>query len=268
MSFITSGSNAHVTNVRNMLTSVGIEQTLTTENERSHIYYDGDLYVFAQNTPLKAVAGIWSENDPWHSGSNWYNTESGASFTAMDGKIILASGASGSMSSGDVIWMTYAHWNGLTDDNLNIIIDTNKIWLNAEFDMSWSYDITIDDSVEQLAILAVYTLSIRDAILQMNNSNAVQGGYSYDVGGLRVQTKLWGEGMSMESLFMRYDNLCQRMLNTLKYVYDGAPVVIVNRSRYSLPYSERAFPAASEALIDLGDVLITSYGDRIIIFNN
>jgi len=250
-----------------MLTSVGIIQTLTTENERAHVYSgSGQYLVYAMNTPVRDVAGIWKYDDPYHSGTNYYNTASGSYFDSMQGKIYLMSGTT-DVQAGDIVWITYASWNGLTDDNLNVIIDTNKVWLNAEFDMNWTYDITTDDDVEQLAILTVYTLSVRDAILQMNNSNAVQGGYSYDVGELRVQTKLWGEGMSMESLFVRYDNLCKRMLNTLKLVYNGAPIAIVNRSSYSTPYSERVFPAKSDNVIDLGNAYIYTYGDRIIIVN-
>jgi len=273
MSFITSGSNSHVTNVRNMLTSVGIIQTLTTENERAHVYSGtSQHYIFARNTPVKAVAGIWLENDPWHSGTNLYNANSGSYYNAMEGEVYLASGAS--VSSGDKVWATYAHWNGLTDNNLNIIIDQRKVWLNAEFhgDKSteyWDYDITSDNTTEQLAIFTVYVFAVRDAIVQMNNSNAVQGGFSYNVGGLSVQTKLWGEGMSMEALFKEYERVCNQMINTLKLVYDGAPCIIVNRSAYSLPYQERVFPAnKSERIIDLGEAMVYAYGDRVIIFNS
>ena len=273
MTFITSGSNSHVTNVRNMLTSVGIIQTLTSENERAHVYSGTEqYYVFARNTPIKDVAGVWLESDPWHSGTNLYNTSSGSYFNSMEGEIYLSSGVS--VSSGDIVWITYAHWNGLTDNNLNIIIDQRKVWLNAEFHGNdtanyWDYNINSINGVEQLAIFTVYVHAIRDAIVQMNNSNAIQGGFSYEVGQLKVQTKLWGEGMSMEALFNEYERNCKQMMNTLKLVYDGAPCVIINRSAYSIPYAERVFPAnKGERIVDLGEAMIYSYGDRVIIFNN
>ena len=107
MSFLSTTANAdHITNVRNMLTQAGVLQNPTVDDEIQTIYSGSSGYeIFIFNVPLGGVAGIWKLTDLTHSGSNYYDTDSGSSFTETNGQIILASGSS--VSIGEKIRATY-----------------------------------------------------------------------------------------------------------------------------------------------------------------
>jgi len=246
MSFLSVTANtAHITNVRNMLTQAGIVQHITVKDEAQIVYSGSDgLYVHIFNPPLADCAGIWTS--PTHSGVNYYNTASGSYIEENSGKIILMSGASVDISAGDEVYVTYRFQAGLTDSQINMEVESAKQEINHEFDMNWTFDVNTTDTVHQLAILTMYAIAVKYCILSLNSSNAIQGGFSYKLGDLDVQTKLWGEGMSMGELFRLYEDKIKVLKNNLKLAYDGAPVVIINRRSISAPYQHRAFPANVE----------------------
>jgi hypothetical protein len=248
-----------------MLTQAGMLQNPTIEDELQTIYSGSsgyELYVF--NVPIGGVAGIWEHSDITHSGSNYYDTTSGSLFTESNGQVVLASGAS--VISGEKVRITYRFQAGLTDSQVLMELESAKQEVNHEFDMTWTYDLTTSDTVEQLAILLVYAIAVKYAILALNSSNAIQGGSSFNLGELGIQTKLWGEGMSMGELFRMYEEKIRDLKNILKLAYDSAPVVIIDRSAGSLPYYKRAFPLSTNRVtmnnaaifVDSGKIYVTA----------
>jgi len=265
MSFLSVSSNSvHITNVRNMLTQAGIVQHITVKDETQMIYSGSEgLYIHVFNPPLSNCAGIWT--DISHSGTNLYNTNSGSSFDESSGKIVLMSGASSYVSAGDEVYVTYSFQAGLTDSQINMEVESAKQEINSEFDMSWTFDVTTDDKVHQLAILTMYAVAVKYCILSLNSSNAIQGGFSYRLGDLDVQTKLWGEGMSMGELFRLYEEKIKILKNNLKLAYDGAPVVIINRRSISVPYQDRVFPASAQKTSVLNAYIFSDSGKVYVI---
>jgi len=266
MSFLSTTENAdHISNVRDMLTQAGVVQSPTIEDELQVVFSGSsgyEIYVF--NVPLGGVAGIWEHTDLTHSGSNYYNTTSGSDFTENTGQVILASGAN--VVIGEKVRCTYRYEAGLTNSQILMELESAKQEVNHEFDMTWDYDLTTTDTVEQLAILLVYAIAVKYSILALNSSNAIQGGFSYNLGELGVQTKLWGEGMSMGELFRMYEDKVNNLKNILKLAYDQAPVVIIDRSSGSKPYYARSFPLSSNRVtlnqaaifVDSGRIYVTS----------
>lgn len=241
MSFLNVTDNAtHITNVRSMLQQAGVVQSVTIEKEEQIVYSGSSgQYIHVFNVPTADCAGIW--NNISASGTNYYNTNSGSSVDENTGKLVLFSGSD--LSIGDTVFTTYMYQVGLTDNQIMMEIESAKRELNAEFDMSWTFEVTTDNVIERLAIMTMYAIATKFCILTLNSSNAIQGGSSFRIGDVDVQTKLWGEGMSVDILFKTYERKITSMKNNLKLAYYGAPVVIINRRSISAPYQNRAFPA-------------------------
>ena len=139
-------------------------------------------------------------------------------------------------------------------------LESAKQEVNHEFDMTWEYSLSTTNTTEQLAILLVYAIAVKYAILALNASNAIQGGFSYNLGEFGVQTKLWGEGMSMGELFRMYEEKILILKNVLKLAYDSAPVVIIDRSSGSKPYYQRAFPLSTNRVTVNNAAIFTDSG--------
>lgn len=262
MTFLSVSANIdHISNVRNMLQQAGITQHITTRDEPQVVYSgSGELFIHVFNPPIAGCAGVWSGTDVDHEGENFYDTLSGSSIVEPTGKVVLASGALGYIDRGDDVLVTYRYQAGLTDSQILMEVASAKSEINLEFEMNWTYTVSTDDRVHQLAILTMYAVAVKYCILALNSSNAIQGGFSYRLGELDVQTKLWGEGMSMGELFKMYKEKIRVLKNTLKLAYDGAPIVIINRRSISAPYNQRAFPANAQTATVRNAAIFTSSG--------
>ena len=81
-----------------------------------------------------------------------------------------------------------------------------------------------------------YALKINIAALNaigiLNMGNIIQSGFNYALGEIRIETKLWGEGMSTESLLMRLETKINGLLDMLKLYYSDLPLIqVLDRSR-------------------------------------
>ncbi len=182
--------------------------------------------IYTNFKDLTDVVGLWSGSDFNHSGtslmvSGTYNSKKGEVYTHSGTTLELG---------GDYV-ITYAHGDGLSDREIQRALDDS---LQQVYLFLFQPDVEFDTSTVKGAM--AYSLKINIATLNaigiLNMGNIIQSGFNYALGEIRIETKLWGEGMSTESLLLRLEMKINGMLDMLKLFYSDTPLIqVLDRSR-------------------------------------
>ena len=171
-----------------MLMEIGQEQYNTVVDEERIVSTSGVVYPLFGN--IVDVVGVWKVTDT-NKTTNLYSSHTKTTITVT--------GA----NPGDRVLVTYVVAEGLNDDTANTIINWSRYEVLADLN-----DFTLDldnPSTELEKIASVYhgLLALANAYLLMNNINFIQSDANISLFNFQTLTKLWGEGMSTDALFMR-----------------------------------------------------------------
>ncbi len=223
-------NDTDVERLRELLGKVGRQQYQTVENEIQMAIRD-DLLLTDFND-IAYVVGIWDETDFVHSGTN-YALLSGVQFDGKNGKIFLPSGT---LTLGNKYLLSYVYYDGLNDRQIQRCLDDADSFINASLyqkDNAVVYDNT---EVGKIAYTLKMTVAMIYALDIMNTSNIIQDGFNYSIGEVRVETKLWGEGMSAQTYVEQLEKKKNELLDMLKLMYGDGKLVysisVDNRARY------------------------------------
>ncbi|KKN51948.1 hypothetical protein LCGC14_0617850 [marine sediment metagenome] len=196
-----------VTTLRNLLLEIGSKQYHQIIDERRLVGKDDSIKTLFQR--IQEVIGVWLATDYDKSGTD-YSISGG-----NDGETIYL-GAS--LPAGTEIVTSYIVADGLTDLGAQRMIDWARWEVLGEIQ---DFTLDIDNPVTNIErVCRVYweMLTMANAYLLMNNVNFVQSDANMSLAfSYQTMSKLWGEGMSTDALFMR---LYQRLDQIRKVLYD------------------------------------------------
>jgi len=196
-----------VTTLRNLLLEIGSKQYNQIVDERRLVGKNDTIKTLFQR--IQEVIGVWLATDYDKSGTD-YSVSGG-----NDGETIYLGTA---LPAGTEIVTSYIVADGLTDLGAQRMID----WARWEV-LGEIQDFTLDidnpvTNVERVCRVYWEMLTMANAYLLMNNVNFVQSDANMSLAfSYQTMSKLWGEGMSTDALFMR---LYQRLDQIRKVLYD------------------------------------------------
>jgi hypothetical protein len=191
---------------------------------------------------ISDVVGIWDNYS--HSGTNYALS---GTFNSKEGEIATGT----AMTMGNEYYITYVHQEGLTDRT--ITQELSYADTDLQMFLYTLEDLNLDTTTAKG--LVAYNTKIGLAALRcvdvLNNANIVQAGFNYAIGEVRIETKLWGEGMSAEVLINRIERRINQSLSMLKLIYSGKPIInvldrTVGEPRYDKNRAKRMITSRSE----------------------
>ncbi len=170
--------------------------------------------IYTNFKDLTDVVGIWSGTDYNHSGTN---LSLSGTFDSKAGEILTHSGTLLTLARDYLV--TYVHGDGLNNRDVQRCLDDAnaqlQLFLYTREDVNYDIATTIGNIAyaTMLNIAALHGLGI------LNTGNIIQSGFNYALGEVRIETKLWGEGMSAEVLLRQVENKVNSLLEWLKLFY-------------------------------------------------
>jgi len=212
--------------VRVLLGQAGRIHHVIQKNEPQIAISTSKLYTNFKD--LTDVVGVWSGSDFNHSGTSLMLS---GTFNSKKGELYQHSGTATPLVLGADYLVTYAHGDGLSDREIQRAIDDATQQVNL-----FLYDPAVTFDTTTIKGKMTYALKINIASLNaigiLNMGNIIQSGFNYALGELRIETKLWGEGMSTESLLMRLETKINGLLDMLKLYYSDLPLIqVLDRSK-------------------------------------
>lgn len=216
-------SGTDIDYVRVLLGQAGRYTFIPEKDEPQMAVAHNKMYVNFQD--VTDVVGIWAQNDWNHSGTNL------ALSGSFDSRKGIFTATSGSFTAGNEYLITYFHGDGLVDREVQRCLDDAdaqiKLFL---YDGNVTYDTTTTKGKMTYALKI--NLAALHALAILNTGNVIQSGFNYALGEVRLETKLWGEGMSTEGLLMRFENKVNSLIEWLKlYWSDTALIQVLDRTK-------------------------------------
>ena len=174
--------------LRMLLMEIGREQYNTVTDEERIVSTDSKVYPLFPN--IVDVIGVWAVTDI----SKTTNLYAG-----HDRSVVTVSGA----SPGDRVLVSYVTAEGMNEYTASSIINWSRYEVMADIgDFTLDLDSPSTD-LEKIASVYYSLLALANAYLLMNNVNFVQSDANVALFNYQTMSKLWGEGMSTDALFMR-----------------------------------------------------------------
>jgi len=229
--------DSKVGQVRNLLVQAGRTATLVRDNDLVPLFYnEGIMTIYTDFQDIIDVSGLWLSSDIFNSGTNYL---SGASIYPEEGRITMPTNITGWDETQTEALITYAHIQGLTDQQIQLNINIAESYVQMEL---WEDSINFSGTAtyEVFANHTMCTIAAYYSLMAINSSNAIQSGYNYRLGDFEIQTKLWGEGMIAETLLNKYWERSQKMIDALKYYQakPSVPVYVIDRKKSRIPYNK------------------------------
>jgi len=189
--------------LRSLLMEIGIQQFNLIRNERRIVTANKLVWTLFPN--VVDVIGVYHKDDT-------AKTVNLAPSGAHDVNTITIEG---SANAGDVVVCEYVVAEGLNDATAQTVIDWAKFEVIGELNDS-SYDIVNGTSdIERLGRVYWQLMTMFNAYLLLNNVNFVQSDANMSLFNFQTMSKLWGEGMSTDALFMRLMQKIDKVQRTL-----------------------------------------------------
>lgn len=212
-------SGTDVDYVRILLGQAGRLNHIVEKNEPQMAISSQKIYTNFKD--LSDVVGIWSGSDVTHSGTN---LALGGTFYSKEG-LILTSGSN--LTAGQTYLVSYVHQDGLTDREVERCLADAEV--NVQLFLYQTDDINYDITTTKgkMTTALKYNLASLHALSILNTGNIIQSGFNYALGEVRIETKLWGEGMSAETLIQRIEMKINGILDMLKLYYSDTHLIQV-----------------------------------------
>ncbi len=195
-----------VATLRLLLMEIGNQQFHQIIDERRLVGQNDTIKPLFQR--IEEVIGVWLATDYKQTGTNYYSS-GGADQTT----IYLGT----PLSAGTEVTCSYIIGDGMNDVVAQRVIDWARWEVLADLQ---DFDLNIDNpttNIERVSRVYWETLTMANAYLLLNNVNFVQSDANMALFNFQTMSKLWGEGMSTDSLFMR---LYQRLDQIRKALFD------------------------------------------------
>jgi hypothetical protein len=195
-----------VTTLRSLLLEIGNKQYHQIIDERRLVGQNDTVKTLFQR--VQEVIGVWLASDYDKSGTNYFTSGGNDQET-----IYLGS----ALTPGTEVVCSYIVADGLNDVAAQRVIDWARWEVLGELQ---DFTLNIDNPVTNIErVCKVYweMLTMANAYLLMNNVNFVQSDANMSLFNYQTMSKLWGEGMSTDALFMR---LYQRLEQIRKVLFD------------------------------------------------
>lgn len=203
-----------VQTLRDLLMEIGTEQYNEAKDERRTVTISGKIWVLTGR--IQEVIGVWGVND----GNRITNL---ATSGAHDGKAITLDVV---QPAGTEVLAAYISKEGLNDVTAQIVIDWGHEEVLGELQDPDLNLFTPTTQIERLARVYWQMIVMYNAYLMLNNVNFVQSDGNISLFSYAQMSKLWGEGMSTDALFMRLDNKIGRVQKTLMLLTTSADVYV------------------------------------------
>jgi len=157
---------------------------------------------------LEEVIGVWLATDYNKTGTNYFSSGGFDQETIYLGSPLAA---------GTEVVCSYIVADGLNDVTAQRMIDWARWEVLGELQ---DFTLNIDNptsNIERLTRVYWEMLTMANAYLLMNNVNFVQSDANMSLFNYQTMSKLWGEGMSTDALFVR---LFQRLEQIRKTLFD------------------------------------------------
>lgn len=195
-----------VATLRSLLMEIGNQQFHQIIDERRLVGQNNTVKTLFQR--IEEVIGVWLATDYEKTGTNYF-TDGGHNQET----IYLGT----PLSAGTEVVCSYIVADGLNDISAQRVID----WARWEV-LGELQDFTLDidnpkTNIERICRVYWEMLAMANAYLLMNNVNFVQSDANMALFNYQTMSKLWGEGMSTDALFVR---LYQRLEQVRKTLFD------------------------------------------------
>ena len=224
MSMVESIGDTNIHNVRLLLNQMGNMENILEEDE--YQISKGKDTIYTDYGNIIGVDGVWLASDTEHSGTNYGLS---GTYNPLNRTVTLTNDLP---ALNTPVLITYARSVGLSDSQIELAINSSEIKVMNEL-MDFDFTFTMSTNIGKVGLYLVYFLAHLEAIHIMNTGNAVQGGFSYMMNQLQVNTKLWGEGMSAEALINFYVKRCKEMMTYLKF--NSGPLATFGALDYRRP---------------------------------
>ncbi len=202
-----------VATLRSLLMEIGNRQFNQIIDERRLVGQNNTVRPLFQR--IEEVIGVWLTSDFDKTGTNFFALGGNDQETIFLGSPLIA---------GTEIVCSYIVADGLNDLSAQRVIDWARWEVLAEIQ---DFDLNIDNpstNIERICRVYWELLSMANAYLLLNNVNFIQSDANMALFNYQTMSKLWGEGMSTDALFMRlYQRLEQirKSLFNLSHSTDG-----------------------------------------------
>jgi len=195
-----------VATLRSLLMEIGNQQFHQVIDERRLVGQNDTVKPLFQR--LEEVIGVWLATDYTKTGTNYFSSG------GLDQTTIFLGSP---LSAGTEVVCSYIVADGMNDVVAQRVIDWARWEVLADLQ---DFTLNIDNPVTNMErVTKVYweVLTMANAYLMLNNVNFVQSDANMALFNFQTMSKLWGEGMSTDALFMR---LYQRLDQIRKALFD------------------------------------------------
>lgn len=195
-----------VATLRSLLMEIGNKQFNQVIDERRLVGQNNSVKTLFQR--IEQIIGVWLATDYDKSGTNYY------SLGGNDGETIYLGTP---LNAGTEIVCSYIVADGMNDVVAQRVIDWARWEVLADIQ---DFTLNIDNpstNIERVCKVYWEMLTMANAYLILNNVNFVQSDANMSLFNFQTMSKLWGEGMSTDALFMR---LYQRLDQIRKALFD------------------------------------------------
>ena len=202
-----------VPTLRSLLMEIGNKQFHQVIDERRLVGQNDAVKTLFQR--IEEVIGVWLATDYNKTGTNYFASGGNDQETIYLGTTLAA---------GTEIVCSYIVADGLNDIAAQRVIDWARWEVLAELQ---DFTLDIDNpvtNIERISRIYWEMLTMANAYLLLNNVNFVQSDANMSLFNYQTMSKLWGEGMSTDALFVRlYQRLEQvrKTLFNLSHTADG-----------------------------------------------
>ena len=205
-------SGSDIDYVRIVLGQAGRLSHIIESNEPQIAISTRKLYTNFKD--LTDVVGIWSGTDYNHSGTN---LSLSGTFDSKAGQILTHSGTT--LDLGSDYLVSYVHGDGLNNRDVQRCLDDADAQMQLMLYTREAVNYDTDTTIGNIAYATKINIAALHGLGIMNTGNIIQSGFNYALGEVRIETKLWGEGMSAEVLLRQVENKVNGLLNWLKLFY-------------------------------------------------
>jgi hypothetical protein len=195
-----------VATLRSLLMEIGNKQFHQIIDERRLVGQNDTVKPLFQR--IEEVIGVWLATDYTKVGTNYFSSG------GLDQETIFLGTP---LSAGTEVVCSYIVADGMNDVVAQRVIDWARWEVLADLQ-----DFTLDidnpsSNMERVTRVYWEMLTMANAYLMLNNVNFVQSDANMALFNFQTMSKLWGEGMSTDALFMR---LYQRLDQVRKALFD------------------------------------------------
>jgi hypothetical protein len=197
--------------------------------------------IYTEFKNVSDVVGIWDNLD--HTGTNYATS---GTFQAYEGQLNVIP-ATGVLTVGNEYFVSYVHADGLTDRQIQQSLDDAKSFIQLQlFTTDVDFEDVATDKGMMIRALLLNKASVNGVGI-LNMGNIIQSGFNYALGELRIETKLWGEGMSTEGLIAILDRKVMELMDYLKLFYTGSILYVSDRSYNNPSYDKQRWKSLTSA---------------------